>query len=321
MKSESFFNIIEKITRNNRMKNILAVCLASVSLLAVHSALAQVPSGGQDKNIAILPPTGNGKLPNPLPSGTIGNPATPLSSEKMPVSGDHIDDQINKVIVDSDKRMEDVHVGNQDLTPPSISDSTLLSQIAAAEKIREMRIKGAEAQAAIDLWKVTYDGKREEEKPKSDKPESAQSSASSNLANNDLNKQHLEEQQALLKQQQEVEKARQAEIQNRRRAAAASIPPVISSIYGPANDPKAALLIPYVGEREVLKGDKILLVDGTNAVVKSITPDGVVLHRHGQDEELGFGTSVPTRASLVQLMNDDMGVNKSATSSTTDAPR
>lgn len=272
--------------------------------------------GANDKSIAILQPTGKGKLPDPLPSGIQGNPETPLSSEKMVVSGNKIDTQVQQALSDADARLSDINL-NAGLTQEHEDSGTLKSEIRASKTLREMQYKQAEVDAAIKLWGSAYDGAREYPKQKennNNKPEE-QKSANTQPNNNTANAMAMKEAELAAEKNAELEKEREKEQQHetfikQRRALAASIPPVISSIFGPSNDLKAVILIPYVGSKEVSSGDKFAFIDGTIGKVQSITSDNVTVSRNGASDTLTFGTHVPSRSEIISLLNDDPSQKK-----------
>ena len=89
-----------------------------------------------------------------------------------------------------------------------------------------------------------------------------------------------------------------------RKKMAASIPPVISSIYGSPQNLKASILVPYVGERTVTNGSTFTFIDGTSAKVSEIKSDNVVIIHNKQKIDLNFGNHVPHRSEIVTLLED-----------------
>lgn len=285
---------------------------------APNFANAQRASGGSGKaSIAILPQTGNGKLQNPLPSSVEGDPATPLSSQKMPLSSGHIDAQVSNVMSQAQARLKNVHVGDGNMPDEHEDSGTLAEEIRTAKELRSMTLEQAKVDAAMKLWKSAYDGERENAGSVSNgSGDSGVMGMSGGLP--------PEQQMALAAQEkkkaaaeeknQEMEDAREheemlakkhADFIRERRSLAASIPPVISSIYGATNDLKASILVPYVGEQDVSKGDSVPFVDGHNGKVTKITPTQVVIAKDGSDMELTFGTHVPGRSEIMSLLRDD----------------
>ena len=89
-----------------KLKKMFMVFTA-LSLSAGSVAFAD---GTSEKSIAILQPTGKGKLPDPLPSGIKGTPETPFSSEKMGVNVNKLDNQVPQALSDADARLADINL-------------------------------------------------------------------------------------------------------------------------------------------------------------------------------------------------------------------
>lgn len=307
------------------MKKVCTSFLATLSLaLLSGTALAassptmpsMAPSaGGKAASTAILPPSEHGKLEAPIPSGIIGVPAQPLSSEKMPVDGQHIDGQIQKAIQQADDRLADVHIGSGDMKVAPLPDATLQSDINAEARLHEMNLKMQEVIMASKLWGSAYDGKRE---MALDKPVTQPGVGTPGMPNApspeekeiERKRQAEEEKQEALEAQIEAQKKvaerkkllrEQMAIQKRNMG---NVPPVVSSIYGPVINPRATLLIPYVGTQNVSKGDSFTLIDGTSMAITSISPDGVYASHNGAKPRLlGFGSSVPTQSDAIRSLH------------------
>jgi len=283
--------------------------------LSLSAGSVAFADGTSEKSIAILQPTGKGKLPDPLPSGIKGNPETPLSSEKMVVNGNKIDNQVQQALSDADARLADINL-NASLTQEHEDSGTLKSEINASKTLREMKYKQAEVDAAMKLWGSAYDGAREYPKAKDNNKEGGeQKPVSAPQSSSVENSMAMKEAELAAEKNAELEKEREKEQQHdafikQRRALAASIPPVISSIFGPSNNLKAVILIPYVGSKEVASGDKFAFIDGTIGKVQSITSENVIVSKNGISDTLTFGTHVPTRSEIISLLNDDPSQKK-----------
>ena len=153
-------NIFGGFKVNKNKIKILFLVFSALTPLSSKAVLAD----GNDKTIAVLPQSPNGKLKNPLPSGVEGLPETPLSSEEMPLTSQKINSQVDDVIKQAKMRMSRVNVGSGDLPDVHEESGTLDDEIKAAKELRAMTIEQAKVEAAIKLWKTAYDGKRENPK-------------------------------------------------------------------------------------------------------------------------------------------------------------
>lgn len=277
----------------------------------------QVFAADKEDTVAILPETGKGKIPNPLPSGTLGNPATPLSSQKMPLSTQKINEQIQKVITDSNERLKDVNIGNGDMPDVHEDIGTLKSEIETAKILRKMDFEKQKVDSAIKLWKSTYDGKREEIKENGQQNNNGMNNNGGigiAIANNVDNNAIANQQAEAARKQQELEDEKAKELEKKKKHAefilekrklAASVEPVISSIYGQTNKLNAIILIPYIGSKVISNNSSYQYIDGSVGKVLKIGDDSVTISHNGRKSDLVFGNSVPSRAELLTLLKDD----------------
>lgn len=294
---------------------LLVGVFSTTSIMTINHSFAD----DTGKTIAILPPTGNGKLPNPLPSGVIGNPQTPLSSQKMPLSMDKINEQVQRVIKESNERLQDVKIGDGNMPDVHEDIGVLKSQIQTDRMLREMKFQKEKVDSAISLWKSSFDGKREEEKSKNQNNNSSnmiqqpnsngmftnpsmQSNNDNDLANEAAKKQkELEDAKA----KEEDDKKRHAQFILERRKLAASIEPVISSIYGSPTNLQAVILIPYIGSKNITANSTFQYIDGSIGRVVKLGDDSIIVSHNGKKTSLIFGNSVPSRSELVTFLNDE----------------
>lgn len=299
---------------------LLVSLMAGSAMAAPPSMGAPVASSGSNsKTVAVLPPTGQGTLPPPFPSGVVGNPATPLSSQKMTVSGDKIDAQVAQTVKDADERLSGVNIGTGPMKVDALPVVTLREDIAYEARMHQLQQKTDEVSSSVGLWKSAYDGKREQE-------QSTSQAASEKAATETKVTQPVKSEEDAVEQREkeakaaaekvrlaaEAEAARQKliaqEITSRKKAMG-NVPPVISSIFGPTANPTATILIPYVGVRNVVVGDTITLIDGSKMKVIEIKDGMLVSHNGGPSQPLSFGSSVPTRQDAIATLNEVFEAN------------
>ena len=281
----------------------------------IASSPPPAPSGNAKGGVAVLPPTGLGKLPDPLPSGVLGNPQKPLSSQKMLVNGAQINQQIDRVVQDANERLSGVQLetGHTEIKP--LSPITLSEDIESANRIHRMMTKRAEVTAATDLWGAAYDGKRENPPSQTagmsvpgalPTANGAITVAQATALAETRAKEAKAAEEARDAQAQATEKARQAGVSKAiadQRAAMLAAMPVVSSLVGSPDDAEATVLVPYVGvQRAVKSGHTLSLYGGRKARVVSVTDTGVVISINGRTVTLDDGNSVPSLSQgLAQL--------------------
>jgi len=299
----------------------LLISLMAGSAMAAPPSMGApaVSSGGNSKTVAVLPPTGQGTLSPPFPSGVEGNPATPLSSQKMTVSGAKIDAQVAQTVKDADERLSGVNLGSGPMKVDTLPVITLREDIAYEARMHQLQQKTDEVSSSVGLWKSAYDGKREKEQAQSDataeKVATEEKVAAPVKSEDDSVAQREQEAEAAAEKARlasEAEAARQKLISQEitaRKKAMGNVPPVISSIFGPISNPTATVLIPYVGVRNVVVGDTITLIDGSKMKVVEIKNGMLVSHNGGPVQSLSFGSSVPTRQDAIATLNEVFEAN------------
>ncbi len=271
-------------------------------------------SGHSKGGVAVLPQTGMGKLSDPFPSGEMGSPEKPLTSQKMPVSGAAINQQINRVIRGADERLSGVSLETGEAAIKPVSQATLAEDIEAANRIHRIEVKRAEVAAATALWGAAYDGKRENPAP----AQAATGTAMGGIPGAIMPTngaipvaQAISLAEKRNQEAKEAEAARDAEAQaealKRRDSLSNAIRaqkkamldalPVVSSVVGSPEDAEATILVPYVGvQRGMRAGSVIKMYGGRTARIVSVTDRGVYASVGGKSVLLEEGSGVPSLA-------------------------
>ena len=282
----------------------------------------------QSSNVSAEPyvatPNSQPASKNPLPSSVYGNVTQPLSTQKLSFSDSHLQDQLNAVQSQVDKRMDGVKIGDSaGLKVPEIeSDTSLKQAIDIENRTRYVKLRRAQVREEMGLWGEAYDGPREAEKSSGSQYSGSGRQPSENSGRNfseeankmlreknelaqklQMAKAEMETKQKSIELQQtnEAEQTRVSGMLAQARAMMAKVPPVVSMISGVDGDLQATILIPYVGEVTTQKGGKFATIDGRTMTVANITSDAVTIRDNGKLIDLNFGSSVPSPSAAEKI--------------------
>lgn len=230
-----------------------------------------------EQNKAATPGAGV-PFPSMLTKDGGDKPEKPFSGQRMSLDDKSIDKDMHQLDGQVDNRLRDLTIGDGKMSPPDVSKyHGELDEISEQQRqIRLLQLKQERATLAMKLWETLYDPRKEEKDAgKSGKDAEAKKNESAQIE--PVKPPPVPQQPA------QGGEAMQA-MRN-------SLPfPKVVEIFGTNRSLTGVLLVPYIGEMNVVPGT---VLPGGRRVVR-ITTDGVFVSDPTLGTvPLGYGDSVP----------------------------